>query len=81
MLTESLFLGIAGGVGGLELSFAGLRAVVALRPGSFPRVAELGSDTRIFILRDGDDRDVRAIRETADSVLDVAEHVTSTLLG
>lgn len=48
MLTESLFLGIAGGVGGLELSFAGLRAVVALRPGSFPRVAELGSDTRIF---------------------------------
>ncbi len=48
MLTESLFLGIAGGIGGLMLSFAGLRAVVALSPGSFPRVAELGIDTRIF---------------------------------
>ncbi len=49
MLTESLFLGIAGGVGGLALSFAGLRAVVALSPGSFPRIAELGIDTRIFV--------------------------------
>ena len=48
MLTESLFLGIAGGIGGLMLSFAGLRAVVALSPGSLPRVAELGIDTRIF---------------------------------
>jgi len=48
MLTESLVLGVVGGVAGLLLSFAGLRAVIALSPDSLPRVAELAIDTRIF---------------------------------
>lgn len=48
MLTESLVLGAAGGVGGLLLSFAGIRGVIALSPETLPRVAELAIDTRIF---------------------------------
>lgn len=49
MITESLFLGVVGGVAGLLLSFAGLRAVIAMSPASLPRVAELGIDTRVFV--------------------------------
>jgi len=49
MITESLFLGIVGGVAGLLLSFAGLRAVIAMSPASLPRVTELGIDMRVFV--------------------------------
>jgi len=49
MLTESLVLGLVGGLAGLLVSFAGLRAVVAMSPDSLPRVAELGIDARIFV--------------------------------
>ncbi len=48
MLSESLLLGIAGGIAGLLLSFAGLAAVVRLAPDTLPRVAELGIDLRVF---------------------------------
>jgi predicted permease len=48
MLGESLLLGVAGGVAGLALSVAGVRAVVALSPADLPRVTELGIDARAF---------------------------------
>ncbi len=48
MLTESLLLGAAGGVAGLLLSFAGLRAVIAFSPDNLPRLSELGIDFQIF---------------------------------
>ena len=49
MLTESVILGVAGGLGGLLLSIAGLQAVIAMTGDSLPRVAELGVDTGMLI--------------------------------
>jgi putative ABC transport system permease protein len=48
MLSESLLLGLLGGIAGLLLSFAGLRALVAMSPGNLPRIEELGIDLRVF---------------------------------
>ncbi len=48
MLSESLLLGVVGGLAGLLLSFAGLRAVIAFSPDNLPRMAELGIDFQIF---------------------------------
>ena len=48
MLTESLLLGVVGGLAGLLLSFAGLRAVIAFSPDNLPRMGELGIDFQIF---------------------------------
>jgi len=48
MLSESLLLGLLGGLAGLLLSFSGLRALVALSPGNLPRIEDLGIDLRVF---------------------------------
>lgn len=47
MLYESLLLGGAGGVAGLALSLAGVRAIVGANP-DLPRLAEVGIDVRIL---------------------------------
>lgn len=44
LLLESLVLGVAGGLSGLVLAFAGLRFLVAQGPESLPRLHEIGLD-------------------------------------
>ena len=43
MLTESVMLSLAGGILGLVLGFAGLRALLAISPAGLPRIGEGGS--------------------------------------
>ncbi|MGB6691036.1 MAG: ABC transporter permease [Terracidiphilus sp.] len=43
LLTESVLLSIAGGVFGLLIGFAGVRALLAISPAGLPRVGENGS--------------------------------------
>jgi predicted permease len=43
LLTESVMLGVAGGVLGLILGFAGVRALLAISPAGLPRIGEDGS--------------------------------------
>jgi len=43
-LTESLTLGLVGGIGGLLLAWAGTRALVAFGPENLPRVSEISMD-------------------------------------
>ncbi len=38
LLTESLILGVAGGIGGLALGAVGVRVLLALSPGNLPRI-------------------------------------------
>ena len=47
LLSESLFLGIAGGAAGLALAYVGVRALVALAPGGLPRVEDIGIDAMV----------------------------------
>jgi putative ABC transport system permease protein len=49
MLTESLMLAAAGGVLGLLLSIAGVKWFATLIPADFPRVEQLGLDTRVLV--------------------------------
>ena len=43
LLTESVFLSVAGAVLGLVLGFVGVRALLAVNPGNIPRIGENGS--------------------------------------
>jgi putative ABC transport system permease protein len=47
LLSESLFLGLAGGVAGLALAYAGVRALVAVAPAGLPRVEDIGIDATV----------------------------------
>jgi len=47
LLTESLLLGVGGGILGLALAGAGVRALVALGGGGLPRADEIGLDARV----------------------------------
>ncbi|HKP13445.1 MAG TPA: ABC transporter permease, partial [Blastocatellia bacterium] len=49
LLTESVLLGLAGGVVGLALAFAGLRLVVALNPPNIPRLSEINIDLIVLV--------------------------------
>ncbi len=53
LLTESVLLSSAGGVLGLGLAYAGLRAVVALEPGSVPRLQEAAVDGTVLAVAAG----------------------------
>jgi predicted permease len=48
LLSESLFLGVLGGVVGLVLAAFGVRALVALAPSGLPRVNEIGIDAAVL---------------------------------
>jgi predicted permease len=48
MLTESLILGLAGGVVGLIFARSGLQALIAVAQSSFPRVAGVTMDWRVL---------------------------------
>ena len=47
-LLESLLLGLFGGGLGVALAYAAVRALVALRPGSLPRLEEIGIDAYVL---------------------------------
>jgi putative ABC transport system permease protein len=53
MLVESMLLSVTGGVLGLALGIAGIRALLAMNPGNIPRIGEHGSavtlDWRVFV--------------------------------
>jgi len=51
-LTESLLLGVAGGLGGVALAWGGLRLLLRIAPPSLPRLVEVGLDapTLLFSL-------------------------------
>jgi putative ABC transport system permease protein len=48
MLTESLLLGLLGGIAGLVLARVGLRTLIAVAESSFPRVATVTLDWRVL---------------------------------
>ena len=48
-LTESALLGLAGGMLGILLAFAGLRPFINFWPGSLPRAEEVHLDWRVFL--------------------------------
>jgi putative ABC transport system permease protein len=48
LLLESVTLGVLGGVLGLALAYAALRALVAIAPASLPRLDEIGIDATVL---------------------------------
>jgi putative ABC transport system permease protein len=49
LLTESVLLGLVGGLVGLGLAFAGLKLVVSLNPPNIPRLSEINIDLRVLV--------------------------------
>ncbi|HEY3741068.1 MAG TPA: ABC transporter permease, partial [Bryobacteraceae bacterium] len=47
LLTESLLLAMAGGIGGLAIGVVGVRALLALSPGNLPRIGADGSNVTL----------------------------------
>ena len=48
LLTESVLLGVVGGMAGLALAYGGLQLLVALGPESLPRLDEIGIDPLVL---------------------------------
>ena len=48
LLTESVLLGVAGGLAGLALAYGGLKLLVAMGPESLPRLSEIGVDPLVL---------------------------------
>jgi putative ABC transport system permease protein len=48
LLTESILLACAGGVGGIAIAFLLLRSVLALHPPSVPRIEDIGIDASVL---------------------------------
>src|SRR5579862_536968 len=48
LMLESVLLGLAGGALGLGLAYGGLRLLVAMGPGSLPRLSEISIDPRVL---------------------------------
>jgi putative ABC transport system permease protein len=53
LLTESLLLGIAGGIGGLVLAFSGLRFLVAMSPAWLPNLHQVAIDGTVLFFTTG----------------------------
>jgi predicted permease len=49
MLTESLLLGLAGGLAGIVLAYGFLRGLLLLNPGDIPRMDQASIDTRVLV--------------------------------
>jgi len=49
LLSESLLLGLAGGVLGLGLAYGALRVLVAMAPAGLPRVSQIGIDGLVLL--------------------------------
>ena len=53
LLTESVLLGLAGGVLGVLLAALGTRATLGTLPAALPRAEEIGLDWRVLIFAGG----------------------------
>lgn len=49
LLTESLIFGVAGGMLGIGLSYAGLRVLLAITPADLPRMEEIAIDSTVLL--------------------------------
>jgi putative ABC transport system permease protein len=49
LLAESVSLGLFGGVAGLALAYAAVRALIALAPGNLPRLDNIAIDTTVLL--------------------------------
>lgn len=49
LLAESVVLGLVGGVAGLGLAFAAVRALIALAPGNLPRIDNITIDATVLL--------------------------------
>lgn len=49
LLTESILLGLLGGIAGLVIAAAALVAIRAINPGNIPRIAEITIDARVLV--------------------------------
>ena len=49
LLTESIFLGLAGGVAGLLVAWAGTQTLIALAPADMPRIGDIRLDYRVVL--------------------------------
>ena len=49
LLVESLLLGLFGGVAGLGLAYAAVRALIALSPGNLPRLDDISIDATVLL--------------------------------
>jgi putative ABC transport system permease protein len=49
LLTESVVLGLAGGITGIGFAYAGLRALLAAAPANLPRAAEIAIDPSVLL--------------------------------
>ena len=49
LLTESVVLGLVGGVAGLGLAYAAVRALIALAPGNLPRIGNISIDAAVLL--------------------------------
>jgi len=49
LLTESVVLGLVGGVAGLGLAFAAVRVLIALSPGNVPRLDNISIDATVLL--------------------------------
>jgi len=49
LLAESVFLGLSGGVVGIGLAYAAVRALLALAPGNLPRLDEIAIDAPVLL--------------------------------
>ena len=55
LLIETLIIAVPGGIAGLALAVAGVRALVLVAPANLPRLAELSVDTTVLAVHGGDD--------------------------
>ena len=53
LITEGVIVALAGGMGGVALAYAGLRALVALAPASIPRLDEIGINLTVLAVTAG----------------------------
>jgi putative ABC transport system permease protein len=49
ILTESVVIGLAGGLLGLGVAYAGVKLLVSINPTSVPRLKDVAMDSRVFI--------------------------------
>ena len=56
LLAESVILGLVGGVAGLGLAYAAVRALIALAPGNLPRLDNISIDATVAAVHAGRSR-------------------------
>ena len=77
LLTESIVLGLAGGVAGLLIAWLGTRALVAAQPADIPRLDEIGVNGTVVLFTLG----VSVLTGLAFGVLPALQGTSNRLMG